>query len=168
MYNIRYKLQKNYDNIVKKYNFIDNNSKYDIEYRYIEKDFESRLLSLYIKLKNSLSLDIITIIFKDIIKLNYIKYLVPHYECLCLTDVKNYAQIPVFRHGLDGIIDRYTGKNIKYEIKFNPNCNVCLIGVRCKFLDCKSYVLNSNYCRLHMNCKCGYNRRLELCQTKHV
>lgn len=38
MYNIRYKLQKNYDNIVKKYNIIDNKSKYNIEYKYIEKD----------------------------------------------------------------------------------------------------------------------------------
>ena len=51
MYKKRYKLQKNYDNIVKKYNIIDNESKHNIEYRYIEKDFESRLLSLYIKLK---------------------------------------------------------------------------------------------------------------------
>ena len=77
-------------------------------------------------------------------------------------------KIPVFRNGFDGILDRFTGENVKYEIKFNPNCTVCFRGARCQSLDCKSYVLNSNYCRLHMNCKCGYNRRLESCKIKHL
>lgn len=51
MCNTRHKLQKNYDNVVKNYNLIDKKSTYTIEYRYIEKDFVCRLLSLYIKLK---------------------------------------------------------------------------------------------------------------------
>ena len=62
--------------------------------------------------------------------------------------------MPVLRDGFTGILDRHTGKNIKYELKFDPNCNVCYRGMVCKSLDRKSYVLNSNYCRSHMNCKC--------------
>lgn len=161
--NTRHKLLKNYNNVVKKYTLIDNKSNYDIEYRYIEKDFEFRLLSLYIKLKYLLSMDIITVIFKHIIK-----YLIPHYECLCLTNVNNYIKVPVYRKGFGGVLDMYTGENISYGTKFSPKCIACSKGKRCQFLDCKSYVLNSNYCRLHMNCKCGYNRRLETCKTKHV
>lgn len=164
----KYKSLKNYNDIVKKYVLIDNKSNYDIEYRYIEKDFEFRLLSLYIKLKNLLSIDIINIIFKHIIKLNYDKYLVLHYECLCLINSKNYQKIPIYRRGFEGVLDMYTGENIGYETRFSPKCNACSKGKRCQFLDCKFYVLNSNYCRLHMNCKCGYNRRLESCKTKHV
>ena len=164
MYKIKRKLQKDDDNVVKRYSLIDNKSIYNIEYRYIEKDLEIRYLSLYIKLKNLLSMDVITIIYKYLVKLNYIKYFIPHYECLCLIDTKNYHKIPIYKHWSD----RYIGFNSGYEIKFTPNCFVCSKGKRCDFLDCKLSVLNSNYCRLHMNCKCGYNRRLESCKTKHV
>ena len=168
MYKTKRRLQKNYDTVVDKHNFIDSRSTYNIEYRYIEKDFEFRLLSFYIKFKSTLSLDIISVIFKYIITLIYDKYLIYHYECVCLTNSKNYHKYPIFRDGFTGVLDFYNNKNTNYELKFVPNCFVCFNKRRCSFLDCQSHILNSNYCRLHMNCKCGYNRRLESCKTKHV
>jgi len=126
------------------------------------------LLPLYIKLKTLFPIDIIKLIILNISKIKYNNYLIPHYECLCLADAKNYRKFPVFRKGFEGILDIHTGENIKYEMQFFPNCNVCSKKVRCKFLNCKYHVLNSNYCRLHMNCSCGFNIRLESCTIKHV
>jgi len=80
-----------------------------------------------------LSIDVITIIFKHISRLNYDKYLIPHYECLCLMNTKNYHKFPIFRDGFTGLLDWHENKNIKYEMKFKPNCFVCSKGIKCKF-----------------------------------
>lgn len=85
-----------------------------------------------------------------------------------MTNTKNFTKFPIYRRGFEGILDMYNGENIGYETKFQPNCFVCYKGKRCQFLDCKSYVLNSDYCKLHMNCKCGYNRRLESCKINSM
>ena len=112
-----------------------------VEFLFTSQEFCKRYIHFFIFLKDDgIPLDIIEVI-------SYFLYA----DKLCT----NYIELDVNLHRM-----RYFNAYGLFDIN---HCDDCKASIQCS--ECDIRILGSLYCKKHMNCKCGFNRRFEQCDV---
>jgi hypothetical protein len=118
-----------------------------IEILFASQDFCKRYTDFFIYLLNDIPRDIINTIMEFI-----------YLDKLSIV----YVDININEHQTIQI--GYFGMN---RLFFDINhCENCKISIQCG--ECDHRIVGSLYCKLHMNCKCGFNRRFKECDICSV
>jgi hypothetical protein len=160
----KYNNLKEYERICLFYRTSCKKSGYPIEYQFIEQHFETNTLPFLLIASRILPKDVTDFIINMLIVLLYGQYLFEHFECLCINDKSNYQ---ITRSPKKGVIFPMFQSEYELKLVFVPKCDACKFGKKCKFYQCGSHVLGSRFCRNHMLCSCGYNKRIQDCMVTH-